>query len=389
MKYNVAFRVDANETIGSGHFMRCSLLAHALHEATQDLNEVSWQFDFFTDATNENLLENLPAGTRLFRTPRGGVQDDLAAYRFDSTIRGAASTTTSTTATATASVTFEPAYNLLVVDHYKLEAKWESKQRQPQNGVRRILAIDDLANRCHDCELLLDQNYFADAQTRYLNLVPQGCRTLLGPRYALIKSNFDFAGFERNFKPNTTSESLSLLCFLGAAPSPKAVEDIGRFLQNEKQSPLNQITFIVGSLFSGSISDLENKFPSIHWVRHIDEIESALASADIGLFAGGSIMWLAAALQLPSMLLAMTNLQEAPLAGLHTAGYFTYLGTPKIFTNQDSASPSYQGALTALRRFIESSEERMALGKRCGTLTDGSGKQTVVQELLALLSANN
>ena len=43
------------------------------------------------------------------------------------------------------------------------------------------MVIDDLANRIHDFDLLLDQNYHQDMEHRYDGLVPPTCRKLLGP----------------------------------------------------------------------------------------------------------------------------------------------------------------------------------------------------------------
>jgi len=73
--------------------------------------------------------------------------------------------------------------DLLVVDHYGLGSPWESSLR---SSVGRILVIDDLANRAHDCDVLLDQNLYSDMGRRYDGLVPPYCKRLLGPGYALL-----------------------------------------------------------------------------------------------------------------------------------------------------------------------------------------------------------
>src|SRR5262249_32823655 len=76
----------------------------------------------------------------------------------------------------------------LVVDHYGLDASWEKRLRA---RARRLLVIDDLANRAHDRDLLLDQNSHAHPRPRYEGLVPPGCRLLLGPRHALLRPEFE------------------------------------------------------------------------------------------------------------------------------------------------------------------------------------------------------
>src|SRR5690606_24318036 len=59
-----------------------------------------------------------------------------------------------------------------------------------RQAVPKIMAIDDLADRRHDCDLLLDQNLYLDAQRRYSEQVPHGSRLLLGPSYALLREEF-------------------------------------------------------------------------------------------------------------------------------------------------------------------------------------------------------
>src|SRR5690606_21980391 len=45
----------------------------------------------------------------------------------------------------------------VVVDHYRLGAEWE---RALRSIAERVLAIDDLADRPHECDVLLDQNWY-------------------------------------------------------------------------------------------------------------------------------------------------------------------------------------------------------------------------------------
>lgn len=75
--------------------------------------------------------------------------------------------------------------DLLVVDHYGLDAGWEAAQRP---WARRVLAIDDLADRPHDCDLLLDGNLGRQA-VDYAGRVPAGCTLLVGARYALLRGS--------------------------------------------------------------------------------------------------------------------------------------------------------------------------------------------------------
>jgi spore coat polysaccharide biosynthesis predicted glycosyltransferase SpsG len=75
----------------------------------------------------------------------------------------------------------------LVVDHYAIDQRWE---RTLRTSAWRIMSIDDLADRAHDCDLLLDQNLVAQMYTRYRSKVPAACGLLLGPEYALLQTSY-------------------------------------------------------------------------------------------------------------------------------------------------------------------------------------------------------
>src|SRR5262249_52352167 len=72
----------------------------------------------------------------------------------------------------------------IVLDHYSLDTEWERRIRP---HARSIMVIDDLANRAHDCDVLLDQNLSLETTERYDRLVPQHCRKFIGPQYALLR----------------------------------------------------------------------------------------------------------------------------------------------------------------------------------------------------------
>lgn len=124
----VFFRVDASTLMGTGHFMRCLMLAETLRERGAEVLDVSQE----TDAA-----ETIEA---------------LRGERLD----------------------------WLVVDHYGLDATWE---RMLRPHVGKVLVIDDLANRPHDCDALLDQSYSLEGEARYQGQVSPECRCLIGPRY--------------------------------------------------------------------------------------------------------------------------------------------------------------------------------------------------------------
>ena len=86
-------------------------------------------------------------------------------------------------------------FDSLIVDHYKLDHKWENKMRK---FAEKIIVIDDLANRKHDCDFLIDQNLYEDNESRYEELVNKNTIKLLSPKYAIIKEEFYKYKSEKN-----------------------------------------------------------------------------------------------------------------------------------------------------------------------------------------------
>ena len=173
----VAIRVDAGPQIGTGHLMRTLTLADALRQKGAQVRFVSRNLPLYL----QQLLESkghefvgLPVA------PVAAVTGDLAHSHWlnVSQVRDAEDTRE-----ALSDVSWE----WMILDHYALDARWEGPLRA---CARRVLVIDDLADRVHDCDALLDQNLYPDMERRYVGKVPASTTLLLGPRYALLREEF-------------------------------------------------------------------------------------------------------------------------------------------------------------------------------------------------------
>jgi UDP-2,4-diacetamido-2,4,6-trideoxy-beta-L-altropyranose hydrolase len=74
----------------------------------------------------------------------------------------------------------------LIVDHYGLDAEFE---RQATVRGALTVVVDDLANRPHDCDLLVDTNP-ARRPSDYAPHTPGRAKLLLGANYALLRPEF-------------------------------------------------------------------------------------------------------------------------------------------------------------------------------------------------------
>ena len=165
----VAFRADASVEIGSGHVMRCLTLARALRERGAECR-------FITRELPGNLIGRIEAeGYELapLPPPAPGEPPPKGPPPF-AHWAGVAHTQDA----AETRAAMEPGADWLVMDHYALDARWQRAVARP--GMR-LMVIDDLADRPHDCDLLLDQTLGRSA-SEYDTLVPALCLRLIGPQ---------------------------------------------------------------------------------------------------------------------------------------------------------------------------------------------------------------
>lgn len=82
----------------------------------------------------------------------------------------------------------------LAVDHAGLGAGWETRV---WGGAQRIMVIDHLADRSHECHLFLDDTPALDANARQGAFLRFNVNRLLGPAYAPLMPGFAEAGVLR------------------------------------------------------------------------------------------------------------------------------------------------------------------------------------------------
>lgn len=165
------FRTDASLDIGTGHVMRCLALAQALRARGATCQFVC------RDSPGNLITMVRERGFTVAPLPQSAGGD---AGSCDSDWMRDAEQTVAALRGHTA--------QWMIVDHYALDARWE---RVVRPVCRQLMVIDDLANRPHECEILLDQNLHSQAEPRYRALTPASCKHLLGPVHALLSSAFD------------------------------------------------------------------------------------------------------------------------------------------------------------------------------------------------------
>lgn len=344
---NIAFRVDASTKIGTGHVMRCLTLADELKRRRARTCFVS---RYMPQQLREMLVAKGYAFKQLDFDALPSVADGLAHADWLCTSQEA-------DAQGTLQALSGAAWDWLVVDHYALDARWETVIR-PRVG--RILVIDDIADRQHDCDILLDQNFYEDMHTRYAGKVPAHCQLLLGPRYALLREEF------RVLREKTAPRNgpvRRILVFFGGVDADnytalaiQALAEIGVLG--------SRVDVVIGTLHPCREA-IEATCLSRGFTFHVQSNRMAelMAIADMSIGAGGSAIWERCCLGLPTITICSADNQRDQISDAASSGLVYALDEGN---NADNAIKQHIASLlenSGVRQFISRNGMRSVDGR--------------------------
>ncbi|MHB1174502.1 MAG: UDP-2,4-diacetamido-2,4,6-trideoxy-beta-L-altropyranose hydrolase [Sulfuriferula sp.] len=291
---NIAFRVDASSQIGTGHFMRCLTLADALKQRGVQIRFVSRHMP---EHLRDMLVVNGHEFMLLDSSPSDAISDGLSHAHWLGTSQHA-------DAQDTAQALSDHTWDWLVVDHYALDFRWESELRQT---AKNILAIDDIADRQHDCDALLDQNFYADMDTRYIDKVPSHSKLLLGPRYALLRD--EFRQLREQVKPRS-GPAKRVLVFFGGVDADnytgRAIEAVANI-----NIPDLRVDVVIG-VQHPSREEIEGACVKHGFNLHVQTARMAelMVATDLAIGAGGAVTWERCCLGVPALVFVVAENQR-------------------------------------------------------------------------------
>ena len=202
----------------------------------------------------------------------------------------------------------------LVVDHYALDRRWEGFLR---GLVGRIMVIDDLADRHHDCELILDQTY-GRPESDYATLVPDNCQILCGSQYALLRP--DFAALrEYSLKRQEKPVLRELLITMGGADNVNATSEVLKALRNCSLPKNIRVTVVMGQSapWLQEVKELAAMLPwSTRLLIGVSNMAQLMADSDLAIGAAGATTWERCCLGLPSIVLLTAENQRLIISNL-------------------------------------------------------------------------
>jgi len=352
----IFIRTDSSLQMGSGHVMRCLTLADELQQRGEDVV-------FVCREHTGNLIDLIEGkGHPVVRLPRAEIE-------YIQTLKDVAhaawlGVSWEQDVADTIAAIAEEQPHWLIIDHYAIERRWEEKLRP---HVGKIMVIDDLADRPHDCDLLLDQNLYEAMEIRYDNITPESCRKLLGPKYALLRPEFATARKRLRQRIGVVKR---VLVFFGGVDSTNETEKALQALAGigNRQFEVD-VVLGGGNLFKAQIQNFCAARDGFHYHCQVDNMAELMADADLAIGAGGAATWERCAVGLPSFVITVAENQEelAETAARH--GMLFYLGK--------STSVSSKKILEVLKVFITSPESMQSYSANCFAIVDSKGTQRV------------
>jgi UDP-2,4-diacetamido-2,4,6-trideoxy-beta-L-altropyranose hydrolase len=363
----VAFRTDASLEIGTGHVMRCLTLAETLathgavchfvcREHPGHLLDYIRKSGFvvypLTLHDPRQLPQRKPTDTEPAHLHWLGCDWLTDAWETGECLKA-----------------LNPEW--LVVDHYALDSRWEQALKE---RYRHLLAIDDLADRPHACDVLLDQNLGRGA-VDYAKYIPVTSIVLAGPRYALLRPEFSIVR-QYSLERRRSGQLKHLLISMGGVDRSNATVQMLKALKTCPLPTDCKITVVMGAK-APWIEEVRAIAATMPWsieVRvDITDMAQVMASSDLAIGAAGGTSWERCCVGLPTLLVVLAGNQEPAACHMGRAGVSQTLLIDQTLESR-------------LREFItlavDQPEWLIDMSKKAAAVTDGNGAERVVSVMM-------
>lgn len=334
----VAIRTDASALIGTGHVSRCMTLAN-------QLTKLGFQVYFIMRDLPGNMIDLVKRyGYEVLNldvNENQNWEDD--AVESIQLLKG-----------------LKQKPDWLIVDHYQLDDKWESEL---SDHVAQIMVIDDLANREHKCQILLDQNLYHNPDTRYDHMLGTNTLQLIGPRYVLLRDEF----LTQVTRPEPFIGQINnvMIYYGGSDPSGETIKVIEALSTNDYQH-INFMVVVGNScLQKNTIERLCIQHDNFHFYCQVPNISELMSTTDLAIGACGTSTWERCYLGIPTLSTEIAANQCELSHILDEKGIIINLGW------YSSVTP--QLIKTEFKRLTESPQQLMKMAQKAFDLMHQSG----------------
>ncbi|GJL84788.1 MAG: hypothetical protein DHS20C02_05630 [Micavibrio sp.] len=260
---------------------------------------------------------------------------------------------------------------LLVVDHYTLDRDYEAGCRA---WAERILVIDDLADRPHDCDILMDQT-FGRLEGDYKALVPDHCEILAGSKYALLRSQFSDARENAlQERKDRDGEINNILMMLGAGDKENVTGFALAALEQLKDKTSVDVIMGANAPHLASVqSQAQGSRHDIKVYSGVEDVASFMAKADLAIGAGGTASWERCCLGLPTLVIEIADNQHKIIQELEAVGAILNAG---LYKDLDAVE------ITEKIKYLSQEPDLvMDMSVKAAKVCDGKGASRLVDQV--------
>mgnify|MGYP001173638837 CR=1 FL=1 len=260
----------------------------------------------------------------------------------------------------------------IIVDHYSLGEIWEKKIKNGLKNLKKnpkIFVIDDLFNRNHYCEILLNQNYFTNKNLeKYKNVFDINSQILLGPNYALLGKEY----FGINNLPIRRNEIKRILIYFGGLENSIHTKVIDSISEKKYSDIIFDYIISEGSKYYSYLKKAEKKIKNLYIHNTKESLAGFILRADLFIGAGGSTSLERLCLGIPSITIILANNQKEISKNLYDDKYINLIESENLVSSKKISN--------AIDDFIN----KKILLNDGRELVDGFGTKRVVNNLLGI-----
>lgn len=376
----IAFRVDANEQIATGHLMRCLAVA-------AELKRCGEQCIFFLAEKKETeriLAQGFPY--EVLESRWDLMEEELPKL---------------------GSLLEKYSPDWLVVDSYQVTKEYLRKL----NEKVRVLYVDDMAQEIWPVFMVLHYSDWLEDDAYQKRYEGSGTRVLCGMKYIPLRAEF-YPGGQRPEGSvlittggtdiyNVAGELLEYIFDekqLSAGNSSFPIEkNVKSAFMKEKQRALEEdrktesgkkelvdlrtLTYhvVVGSMnqHKEKLQKLEQEYSNIILHYNVDNMGTLMRSSDAAVSAGGTTVFELCACQIPTVCFSFADNQEEFAKKMGEKQVMLYAGDPRY-----GKEALLKNLAESLQHVMENLDLRKTMKKNMGTLTDGRGTERIAEALL-------
>ena len=346
----IFIRVDSSTKIGYGHLIRCLALADTLKK--------SFKINFICTNLNGNLISQICK--KKFEVFRFNTKSQRINVKKD--------------AEKTISIIkkHRNKKSLLILDSYILSQEWENRVRP---YVKRLIVIDDLMDRKHSCDLIIDQNLHTQMNSLYTKSVPKNCIKLLGPDYAILRNQFIA---QRKYAKIRSLPIKNILVSFGGTDNEN--HTLHALTSLKKLNSDVNVNVVTGTANIGKkiIKNFCKKNFNYNYFEQVENMAKLMRVADLCIGSSGTTTWERCCIGLPAIVIVASNDQKDIASAVSNNKCIINLGKIK-----KSDNVNYVRLMKNLKN-----SELQNMSRNCMKLVDGKGAARISKYIFSMIKSD-